>query len=46
MEKQFPFTFPESQKQEVKKIADERNCSIAQVIRDAITQYINKHKNE
>lgn len=42
-EKQFPFTFPERMKEKVEKVAKERNCSVAQVIRDAIQEYLERN---
>lgn len=43
-EDQFPFTFPKEMKEQAQKIAKDRNCSIAQVIRDAISKYIESYE--
>jgi len=43
-EKQFPFTFPKEMKEKVEDIAERRKSSIAQIIRNAIQEYINKYE--
>lgn len=38
------FTLPESLRDEIKKIAEEKNLSVASLIKIACTEYIERHK--